>query len=236
MNKEHFIENYSRWSSIALICIVILASGVGIADIAFDFGLTRNIYLVVFMTASALLALLSVIWMSILSSRASGQGFEKPGKSASEPKDITFSDIELCVRTEGYIPQTCDDSVSFKISGERFDVYYQNEVLSIVKSFALSADNDRGLLLKAISQTQDDILLFRGFLFKYDNGSEGICFQIQTYVRSAAELHRYFAQYLNILIHAINRQREIYAQLIEAGNTSVAEQQTTGGREAKILS
>ena len=75
MNKEHFIENYSRWSSIALICIVILASGVGIADIAFDFGLTRNIYLVVFMTASALLALLSVIWMSILSSRASGQGF-----------------------------------------------------------------------------------------------------------------------------------------------------------------
>ena len=70
MNKEHFIENYSRWSSIALICIVILASGVGIADIAFDFGLTRNIYLVVFMTASALLALLTIIEKCLLASRA----------------------------------------------------------------------------------------------------------------------------------------------------------------------
>ena len=43
MNKEHFIENYSRWSSIALICIVILASGVGIADIAFEFKNDKNV-------------------------------------------------------------------------------------------------------------------------------------------------------------------------------------------------
>jgi hypothetical protein len=142
----------------------------------------------------------------------------------------------MCIRKEGYIPQIEDDITFFKISGERFDVMYQDQKFTLAKRFGLSDDTDIDMLLRASSQTQDEIFMFRSYVHKYDNGQCMICFEVETYLDSVAELEKYFPQYLNVLLHAVERQREIYYQMKETEQKKGEEHTSTSSREPKVLS
>ena len=45
MKKEELMDRHSRWSSVVLICIIVLVAIIGITDIIFDFGFSKNMYL-----------------------------------------------------------------------------------------------------------------------------------------------------------------------------------------------
>ena len=142
----------------------------------------------------------------------------------------------MCIRKEGYIPQAEEDRIVFKIAGERYDVYYQDEKFTLVKRFGLSDDVDKDLLLKACAQAHDEIFMFRSYTHSYDANTTVLCFEVETYVSSLSELERYFPQYLNVINHAIERQREIYQQLLEESKSQVDEKAEAGSKEPKVVS
>ena len=55
------------------------------------------------------------------------------------------------------MPQKADDVISFKIAGERYEIF-----------------------------------MFRSYTHTYENDITVLCFEVETYVYSAAELERYF--------------------------------------------
>ena len=168
--------------------------------------------------------------------RADGKKCNIPPIQQEQTRKVTQDDIEMCIRKEGYIPQVEDDMTFFKISGERFDVIYQNEKFTLGKRFGLSEDTDIDMLLKACSHTQNEIFMFRSYVHQYDNGQCMICFEVETYLDSVAELEKYFPQYLNVLLHAVERQREIYYQMKETEQKKGEEHTSTSSREPKVLS
>jgi hypothetical protein len=178
-------------------------------------------------------------WIQVLNTRLMRADVKKsniPPIQQEQTRKVTQGDIEMCIRKEGYIPQVEDDMTFFKISGERFDVMYQDQKFTLGKRFGLSEDTDIDMLLKACSQTQDEIFMFRSYVHQYDNGQCMICFEVETYLDSVAELEKYFPQYLNVLLHAVERQREIYYQMKETEQKKGEEHTNTSSREPKVLS
>ena len=113
---------------------------------------------------------------------------------------------------------------------------YQDQKFTLAKRFGLSDDTDIDMLLRASSQTQDEIFMFRSYVHKYDNGQCVICFEVETYLDSVAELEKYFPQYLNVLLHAVERQREIYYQMKGTEQKKGEEHSSASSREPKVVS
>jgi hypothetical protein len=157
-------------------------------------------------------------------------------EKVDDGKPISSETIEMCIRKEGYVPQVEDDITFFKISGERFDVMYQDHKFTLSRRVVLSDDTDIDMLLKACSQTQDEIFMFRSYVHKYDNGQCIICLEVETYLDSVAELEKYFPHDLILLLHAVERQREIYYQMKETEQKKGEEHTSTSSREPKVLS
>ena len=235
MKKEEFMDYYSRWSSVVLVCIIALVATICLSDIIFDFGFTKNIYLLMFIIASAILAVFSVAWISILNR-------QKPTEcvitqpAVGEERAIDLSDIEYCIRKEGYIPVRRDNYVSFKISGEEIEVFYEDEKLSFVRTYGIGEDVNLDILSKACSALHDSTFLIRSSLHRYDNNQIGLVFEIQSLVVSPKELERYFERHLNILFHSIQRHKEIYGNLLEETNARPEDKQTAAAREHKVVS
>ena len=91
------------------------------------------------------------------------------------------------------------------------------------------------MLLKACAQAHDEIFMFRSYTHTYDTNATVLCFEVETYVKSLSELERYFPQYLNVINHAIERQREIYQQLLEAKSPQT-ERVSTVEKDPKVVS
>lgn len=237
MKKEKFVDYYSQWSSKVLTSIVLLAATIGITDIAFGYGFSKNIYLLIYIAAGAVLAVFSVTWISILNT-----GYFKRNRDAQASPSVkplalmTFEDIEFFIRREGYVPIRREDYISFKVSGEEIDVFYNNEKLSIVKTYGLSEDVDIEKLLKACSQLTDSTFLIRGSIHEYDDQRKSLVFEIQAYVSTYAELDRNFTNYLHILLLGIERHREIYGKLIEEQGQRTDEKMQRPDREHRVRS
>lgn len=191
-----------------------------------------NIMLIV--ATGVLLSLIALIWISLKNSRllkellsagaVSKDAVTALQQEASSVLQVTslntvpvveFADIEQCIRKEGFVPVRKDNFISFKISGEEVDVFYNDEKLSLVRTYGLDDEVNFDVLSQACSLLHDSTFLIRSSLHKYDNDQMGLVFEVQAMVTSPVELDRYFSRYLNLLYHGIERHREIYGKLME---------------------
>ena len=237
MNK--FEQQYRQWGAIALLSMVIMLLLIAVLDYLLEMEFSKNFYIATLIGASFLMGIISMSWIQVLNTRLMRADVKKsniPPIQQEQTRKVTQGDIEMCIRKEGYIPQVEDDMTFFKISGERFDVMYQDQKFTLAKRFGLSDDTDIDMLLRASSQTQDEIFMFRSYVHKYDNGQYMICFEVETYLDSVAELEKYFPQYLNVLLHAVERQREIYYQMKETEQKKGEEHSSAASREPKVVS
>ena len=236
---EKLEKEYRKWGTIALCCVMSLLFTIAAIDSFLDFDFSKNMYVMSIVATSCLLAIISMSWIRLLNCKLMRQDLiktPKPTCKPAEPNSITLADVEMCIRKEGYIPQAEEDRIVFKIAGERYDVYYQDEKFTLVKRFGLSEDVDKDLLLKACAQAHDEIFMFRSYTHSYDTNTTVLCFEVETYVNSLPELERYFPQYLNVINHAIDRQREIYQQLLRESKPQEEVKAEVGSKEHKVVS
>lgn len=237
MNK--FEQQYRQWGAIALLSMVIMLLLIAVLDYLLEMEFSKNFYIATLIGASFLMGIISMSWIQVLNTSLMRDDVKKsniPPIPQEQTRKVTQDDIEICIRKEGYIPQIEDDITFFKISGERFDVMYKDQKFTLAKRFGLSDDTDIDMLLRASSQTQDEIFMFRSYVHKYDNGQCMICFEVETYLDSVAELEKYFPHYLNVLLHAVERQREIYYQMKETEQKKGEEHSSAASREPKVVS
>lgn len=235
---ENLEKEYRKWGTIVLCCIMTLLFTIAAMDSFLGFEFSKNMYVMSIVATSCLLAIISMSWIRLLNSKLMRTDMIDSPKSSdkpAEPNAITLADVEMCIRKEGYVPQVEEDRVMFKIAGERYDVYYQDEKFTLVKRFGLSEDVDKNLLLKACAQAHDEIFMFRSYTHTFDTNTTVLCFEVETYVNSCFELERYFPQYLNVINHAIERQREIYQQMLEESKPQ-GENAGAGSKEHKVVS
>ena len=235
---ENLEKEYRKWGTIALCCVMTLLFTIAAMDSFLGFEFSKNMYVMSIVATSCLLAIISMSWIRLLNSKLMRTDMIDSPKSSdkpAEPNAITLADVEMCIRKEGYLPQVEEDRVMFKIAGERYDVYYQDEKFTLVKRFGLSEDVDKNLLLKACAQAHDEIFMFRSYTHTFDTNTTVLCFEVETYVNSCFELERYFPQYLNVINHAIERQREIYQQMLEESKPQ-GENAGAGSKEHKVVS
>ena len=235
---ENLEKEYRKWGTIALCCVMTLLFTIAAMDSFLGFKFSKNMYVMSIVATSCLLAIISMSWIRLLNSKLMRTDMidsPKPSDKPAEPNAITLADVEMCIRKEGYVPQVEEDRVMFKIAGERYDVYYQDEKFTLVKRFGLSEDVDKNLLLKACAQAHDEIFMFRSYTHTFDTNTTVLCFEVETYVNSCFELERYFPQYLNVINHAIERQREIYQQMLEESKPQ-GENAGAGSKEHKVVS
>ena len=237
MKKEELMDRHSRWSSVVLICTIALVAIIGITDIIFDFGFSKNMYLLVFILAGAVLGVFSVVWVSILNRQHKTVTVPpQPIVVVPEEKKVSLSDIEYCIRKEGYIPVRKDNYVTFKISGEEIEIFYNDDKLSLVKTYGFDDDVNYDILSKACLMLHDTTFLIRSSIHKYGDNQYGLVFEVQSLLVSPTELERFFERYLNVLHHGIQRHREIYGSLLQEVSARPEDKQMTPSREHKVVS
>lgn len=246
MNAEEFKKSYVRWSYAVALCIPTLIFGLALCDQILDYDFSRNMYLMSFICCATVLSFLSLTWISILNSKMfkewlTGESERKPGKECSgeqqqDNRKADLSDIEQCIRKEGFVPVSMEDRVTFKVSGQDVDVFYGDEKLSIVRTYGLDDDVNLDILSKACSMLHDSTFMIRSSLHKYDNGQMGLIFEVQSMATTPAELDRYFSRHLNLLYHGIERHREFYGKLLEESAAHSTETPSSHAHESKVLS
>ena len=231
---EKLEKEYRKWGTIALCCVMSLLFTIAAIDgfLGFDFG--KNMYVMSIVATSCLLAIISMSWIRLLNCKLMRINLVNTDKA--EPNAITLADVEMCIRKEGYVPQVEEDRVMFKIAGERYDVYYQDDKFTLIKRFTLADDVNKELLLKACAQAHNEIFMFRSYTHTLENSTTLLCFEVETYVTSLAELEKFFPQYLNVINHAIVRQKEIYHQMIENNNSMQVDSIQADAKEHKVVS
>ena len=229
MNAEEFKKSYVRWSYAVALCIPTMVFGLALCDQILDYDFSRNMYLMSFICCATVLSFLSLTWISILNSKMfkewlTGESERKPGKECSgqqtqDNRKADLSDIEQCIRKEGFVPVRMEDRVTFKVSGQDVDVFYGDEKLSIVRTYGLDDDVNLDILSKACSMLQ-----------------MGLIFEVQSMATTPAELDRYFSRHLNLLYHGIERHREFYGKLLEQSAAHSTETPSSHAHESKVLS
>ena len=231
---EKLEKEYRKWGTIALCCVMSLLFTIAAIDSFLDFDFSKNMYVMSIVATSCLLAIISMSWIRLLNCKLMRINLVNTDKA--EPNAITLADVEMCIRKEGYVPQVEEDRVMFKIAGERYDVYYQDDKFTLIKRFTLADDVNKELLLKACTQAHNEIFMFRSYTHTLENSTTLLCFEVETYVTSLAELEKFFPQYLNVINHAIVRQREIYHQMIENNNSMQVASIQADAKEHKVVS
>lgn len=231
---EKLEKEYRKWGTIALCCVMSLLFSIAAIDSFLDFDFSKNMYVMSIVATSCLLAIISMSWIRLLNCKLMRINLVNTDKA--EPNAITLADVEMCIRKEGYVPQVEEDRVMFKIAGERYDVYYQDDKFTLIKRFTLADDVNKELLLKACAQAHNEIFMFRSYTHTLVNSTTLLCFEVETYVTSLAELEKFFPQYLNVINHAIVRQKEIYHQMIENNNSMQVDSIQADAKEHKVVS
>ena len=231
---EKLEKEYRKWGTIALCCVMSLLFSIAAIDSFLGFDFSKNMYVMSIVATSCLLAIISMSWIRLLNCKLMRINLVNTDKA--EPNAITLADVEMCIRKEGYVPQVEEDRVMFKIAGERYDVYYQDDKFTLIKRFTLADDVNKELLLKACAQAHNEIFMFRSYTHTLENSTTLLCFEVETYVTSLAELEKFFPQYLNVINHAIVRQKEIYHQMIENNNSMQVDSIQADAKEHKVVS
>lgn len=188
MNVEEFKKRYVRWSYAVALCIPTLIFGLALCDQILDHDFSRNMYLMSFICCGTVLSFLSLTWISILNSKMfkewlTGESADRTGKESSggltqDNRKADLSDIEQCIRKEGFVPVRNEDRVTFKVSGEEVEVFYGDEKLSLVRTYGLDKDVNLDILSKACSMLHDSTFMIRSSLHRYDNGQMGLIFEV----------------------------------------------------------
>lgn len=247
MNAEEFKESYTKWSYAVAFCIPTFLMAIALCDVKLGLDFSDNMYIMSVVATSVLLSLLSLTWISILNRKLFKDWLtsEKSSKETSketlstvqqENPVIEMTDIEQCIRKEGFVPVRKDNFISFKNSGEEVDVFYNDEKLSLVRTYWLDDEVNLDILSQACSMLHDSTFLIRSSLHKYDNGQKGLIFEVQTLVSSLTELDKYFSAHLNILYHGIERHREFYGKLLKESAAPRTENTSSHAHESKVLS
>ena len=118
----------------------------------------------------------------------------------------------------------------------KLDVVYEDEKLSLIRTYRLDEDINLDILYKACSMLHDSIFLVRSSLHRYDENQMGLVLEVQSMVKTPAELDRYFGTYLQFLYHGIARHREYYCKLLEEAAAQTKETNLTRDNDTKILS
>lgn len=247
MNAEDFKKSYVRWSYAVAFCIPTFLMAIALCDMKLGLDFSDNMYIMSVVAAGVLLSLLSLTWINILNSKMFKDWISSGTSSKETPKDtpsavqqetpiVEIADIEQCIRKEGFVPVRKENFISFKISGEEVEVFYNDEKLSLVRTYGLDEEVNLDILSQACSMLHDSTFLIRSSLHKYDNNQMGLVFEVQTMVTSPVELDRYFNRYLNLLYHGIERHREIYGKLLEESAKQVKEVPSSQGHEQKVVS
>lgn len=243
MSAEDFKKSYVRWSYAAALCIPTFICGVGLCDALLGFDFSSNMYLMSFIATAVMLSLLSLTWISVLNSKLFKELLSTRSAPIKVPKDgeqetqpVKLTDIELCIRKEGFVPIQENNYISFKVSGEEVNVFYDDEKLSLVRTYGLDNEVNIDVLSRACSMLHDSTFLIRSSIHKYDNNQMGLVFEVQTMISSPAQLDRYFGRYLNLLYHGIERHRDFYGKLLEESVPEVRETPTVHEQEHKMLS
>ena len=231
---EKLEKEYRKWGTIALCCVMSLLFSIAAIDSFLDFDFSKNMYVMSIVATSCLLAIISMSWIRLLNCKLMRINLVNTDKA--EPNAITLADVEMCIRKEGYVPQVEEDRVMFKIAGERYDVYYQDDKFTLIKRFTLADNVNKELLLKACAQAHNEIFMFLRYTHTLENSTTLLCFEVETYVTSLAELEKFFPQYLNVINHAIVRQKEIYHQMIENNNSMQVASIQADAKEHKVVS
>jgi hypothetical protein len=234
MNAKYFKKSYVRWSYAVALCIPTFIFGLVLCDQLLGYDFSRNMYLMSFICCGAVLSLLSLTWISILNSRMFKEWLT--GEPSQDNRKVDLSDIEQCVRKEGFIPVRIENRVTFKVSGEQVEVVYEDEKLSLIRTYGLDEDINLDILYKACSMLHDSIFLVRSSLHRYDNGQMGLIFEVQSMATTPAELDRYFSRHLNLLYHGIERHREFYGKLLEESAAQAKDTALHQDHEPKVLS
>ena len=246
MNAEEFKKGYVRWSYAVALCIPTLIFGLALCDQILDYDFSRNMYLMSFICCGTVLSFLSLTWISILNSRMfkewlTGESADRTGKESSgdltqDNRKADLSDIEQCIRKEGFVPVRNEDRITFKVSGEEVEVFYGDEKLSLVRTYGLDQDVNLDILSKACSMLHDSTFMIRSSLHRYDNGQMGLIFEVQSMATTPAELDRHFSRHLNLLYHGIERHREFYGKLLEESAAQAKDTALHQDHEPKVLS
>jgi hypothetical protein len=246
MNAEDFKKSYVRWSYAVAFCIPTFLMAIAICDMKLGLDFSDNMYIMSVVAAGVLLSLLSLTWINILNSKMfkewlTGESADRTGKESSgdltqDNRKADLSDIEQCIRKEGFVPVRNEDRVTFKVSGEEVEVFYGDEKLSIVRTYGLDDDVNLNILSKACSMLHDSTFMIRSSLHKYDNGQMGLIFEVQSMATTPAELDRYFSRHLNLLYHGIERHREFYGKLLEESAVQAKDTALHQDHEPKVLS
>lgn len=246
MNTEEFKKSYTKWSYAVAFCIPTFLMAIALCDVKLGLDFSDNMYIMSVVATSVLLSLLSLTWISILNSKlfkgwlvgesADRTGKESSGEQLQDNRKADLSDIEQCIRKEGFVPVRKDNFISFKNSGEEVDVFYNDEKLSLVQTYWLDDEVNLDILSQACSMLHDSTFLIRSSLHKYDNGQKGLIFEVQTLVSSLTELDKYFSAHLNLLYHGIKRHREFYGKLLEESAAHSTETPSSHAHESKVLS
>lgn len=223
MNAENFKKSYVRWSYAVALCISILIIALIICDVTLGHMFGKNMYVMSFIVAGVVLSLLSLTWISLLNSKMFK---DRESAAAPELKVIDFNDIEQCIRKEGFVPVRLEDRLTFKVSGDSVDVFYNQEKLSLVVTYVMDDTVNLDLVSKACSMLHDSTFLIRSSLHTYADGQVGLIFEVQAMVISPAELERYFGRHLSILWNSVGRHRDFFTKLVQEEEAAAAAKQS----------
>lgn len=246
MSADDLKKAYLKWSRSVAIGLPAFLIAIVICDTQLGFDFSHNMYIMAIVATSVLLSIISLIWISVLNCKlfnertskemAQDNMVKESMEERQEERKVEVSDIEFCIKKEGFVPVRRDNFISFKVSGEEIEVFYNDEKLSLVRTYVLDEDVNLEILSEACSILHDSTFLIRSSLHKYDNNQMGLVFEVQTMVSSPTELDRYFSNYLNLLRHGIERHRDIYVKLLENQATLHKEMPPSQSREQKVVS
>lgn len=123
--------------------------------------------------------------------------------------------ISEAVRANGYVPNTTEHSVDFKIQGETYVVLTGRlPVLTLYKGYALDkADYDMDLLRQACHRLSDEMIMVKAFV---SDDEDGINFQVTTLEHCFGNFCASLGRSIDIINEAVDRNRAIYHEMEEA--------------------
>ena len=201
--------------------ISIIIGAIIIASLSSPFGIELGITLkvIIMILGTMAFGLLAITWIQYTEKYYDNIIPETPSSTESK---LSLDSIVNFIREEGYDAiQGYNGDVSFMVNGENYNIFYEDNMLTLSKIYFIGRNVDSDILYKAWSLAHDELCMSRCRLHKYGNDYMGLSFEIAVLVYSANEFERFFQNYVNILLHSIARHKSIYAKLYQEKNKNM---------------
>lgn len=139
-------------------------------------------------------------------------------KAASKKPDepLTVEDIEAAVRCAGYVPETNDDWIKFKVAGELFLVDASRLPLVVVlRPYNVNTNEwDMDVMKQAAHMMADELIMVKA-VFDEDPSETSLRFIVAAIDRNYFSFSDNLMTYINLISDGNQRMREIYGELME---------------------